>query len=59
MKLIPDWQNKLLKCHFCKTTKSVKYAVELFGAICDNKRLEVCACNKCALMYEGKRSDTE
>lgn len=55
MKLIPNWQDKLLRCHFCGTTKSVKYAVELKGAYCDNKRLEVFACNKCALI----RSENE
>ena len=54
MKYIPDWQNKLLRCHFCGTTKSVKYTIELHGAICDNKPLEVCVCNKCALMHEEK-----
>ena len=52
MKLIPKWQDKLLRCHFCGTNKSVKYAVELHGAICDNKPLEVCACNRCALLYD-------
>ena len=26
MKLIPKWQDKLLRCHFCGTNKSVKYA---------------------------------
>jgi hypothetical protein len=51
MKIIPNWQDKLLKCHFCGTNKSVKYAVELHGAICDNKHLEVCVCNKCALLF--------
>lgn len=56
MKIIPNWLNKLLKCHFCGTTKSVKYTIELHGAICDNKPLEVCVCNKCALIHE-QRSD--
>jgi hypothetical protein len=52
MKLIPNWQDKLLQCHFCGTNKSVKYAVELHGAVCDNKPLEVCACNRCALLHD-------
>ena len=42
--LITDWQNKDLKCHYCGTTKSVKYAVSLNGST-------VCACNKCVLKY--------
>ena len=57
MKLIPKWQDKLLRCHFCGTNKSVKYAVELHGAICDNKPLEVSVCNKCALLYDKERDN--
>ena len=56
MKIIPNWQDKLLWCYFCGETKSVKYIVELKGAICDNKRLEVCACNKCALIYSNDKN---
>ena len=52
MKLIPNWQNKLLKCQFCGTTKSVKYTVELHGANCEIKPLELYACNKCALLHD-------
>jgi hypothetical protein len=40
-KLIPDYRNKNLKCHFCEETRSVKYE-----AIIDSKK--VCLCNKCA-----------
>lgn len=47
MKLIPNWQDKSLRCHFCGTTKSVKYTVESN----DNKSQEVYACNKCALIH--------
>lgn len=56
MKYIPNWQDKSLRCHFCGTTKSVKYTVELFGASCDDKRVEVCACNKCALIHSTKEN---
>ena len=47
MKLIPNWQNKNLKCHYCGTTKSVKYAVSNYGAV-------VCACNRCVLKYTNQ-----
>lgn len=44
LKLIDNWQNKNLKCHFCGTTKSVKYVFSRNGAV-------VCACNKCISKY--------
>ena len=44
LKLIENWQNKDLKCHFCETTKDVKYAVSMNGAV-------VCACGKCIPKY--------
>lgn len=56
MKIIPNWQDKLLRCHFCGETRSVKYVVELKGAVCDNKPLEVCACNKCALIHSNDKN---
>ena len=56
MKLIPNWRNMILRCHFCGTRNSVKYIVELHGAIYDNKPFEVCACNKCALIYSNDRT---
>ena len=59
MKLIPNWQDKLLQCHFCGETRSVKYVVELNGAICDNKPLEVCACNKCALIHSNDKKQND
>jgi transcription elongation factor Elf1 len=45
MKFIPNWKDKSLKCHFCGTTKSVKYVVELYG-------VEVCTCNRCVLKHD-------
>ena len=44
LKLIENWQNKDLKCHFCGKTKSVKYALSRNGAV-------VSACNECVLKY--------
>ena len=29
MKVIPDWQEKQLRCYFCGETRSVKYIVEV------------------------------
>jgi transcription elongation factor Elf1 len=54
MKLIPDWSNKNLQCHFCGATKSVKYTMEVLNPVVDNKPTEVCVCNKCALRYNNK-----
>lgn len=48
MRIIPNWQEKNLRCHFCGETRSVKYMIEGFdgyGEIC------VPCCNKCALMF--------
>lgn len=49
---IPNWQNKGLTCHFCKTTKSVKYATNIGGAV-------VPACNKCILTHVTKAEQSE
>ena len=49
MKIIPNWQEKKLKCYFCGETRSVKYFVEEFDRFKADEPFEVCACNKCAL----------
>ena len=54
MRLITDWKNKNLRCHFCNKTRSVKYAMKVFDPVVDSKPTEVCVCNKCALRYNGK-----
>lgn len=54
MRLIPDWRNKKLRCHFCDETRSVKYAIKVFNPAIDNKPTEVCICNKCALLYNDE-----
>lgn len=51
MKLIPNWQNKRLRCHFCGTTRSVKYTVKVFDPVVSNQTTDVCACNMCALKH--------
>ena len=54
MKLIPNWQEKDLTCHFCGTKKSVKYKTKLIIIdtlpLADETEREVCVCNKCALL---------
>lgn len=55
MRLIPNWQEHDLTCGFCGSKKSVKYMVPVM--IIDtipsgeNTTREVCACNKCALLF--------
>ncbi len=41
--LIPEWQKKNFRCHFCGETKSVKYEMNVDGN-------NVCVCNKCVLL---------
>jgi hypothetical protein len=53
-KLISNWRNKNLRCHFCGETRSVKYTMKIFDPIVDSKSTEVCVCNKCALRYIDK-----
>ena len=36
----------IISCHFCGTTKSVKYVVEIIDPI-DNKPTQVKCCNRC------------
>lgn len=48
-KLIPDWNKKNLRCHFCGATKSVKYEMEIFDPVVSNEKTKVCVCNKCVL----------
>ena len=51
IRLIPNWQNKNLRCHFCNEVKSVKYEAEIFDPVIFDKPVTVCVCNKCALRY--------
>lgn len=53
MKYIPDWQNKKLRCHYCGSTKSVKYEVEVFDPVIADTPTSVCACNMCAMRYSN------
>ena len=50
-KLIPDWNKRNLRCHFCGATKSAKYEMEVFDPVVDSKPSKVCVCNRCVLRY--------
>ena len=47
MKIIKNWQDKNLKCHFCGETRSVKY--EVITLVKKEGLKTVCACNKWVL----------
>lgn len=49
MKTINIEQRNKYRCHFCGTTKSVKYIVKIYDPIVDDKPVNVTCCNKCAL----------
>ena len=58
MKLIPNWQKHDLTCGFCGSKKSVKYMVPVmiidtipYG---EKTTREICACNKCALLFSSQ-----
>lgn len=50
--LIPDWQTKNLRCHFCGETRSVKYSMEVHNPIIHDGPTKVAVCNKCALQFK-------
>lgn len=56
-KLIPNWQNKSLRCHFCDETRSVKYETEVFDPVISDKPTMVCICNKCVLRYANQPTE--
>lgn len=57
MKIIPNWQNKKLRCYLCGEKRSVKYEVEVFDTETSDKPTIVCVCNKCALRYTLSTSE--
>lgn len=48
-KLIPDWIERDLKCHFCGETKSVKYQMTI---VVSGNETQVCVCNRCVTLYK-------
>lgn len=61
MKLIPNWQEQNLTCGFCGSKNSVKYKVPviIIDSIPTDGKIEneVCACNKCALLFSKPEED--
>ena len=57
MRIIPNWQKKNLRCHFCGETRSVKYEIEVFDPVISDKPTFVCVCNRFALHYDMKKED--
>lgn len=56
IKLIPDWQNRNIRCYFCGSSKSVKYEKKIFDPVLDDtKPSTVYICNRCALTHNEKR----
>jgi hypothetical protein len=54
IKLIPDWQNRNIRCYFCGSSKSVKYEKRIFDPVLDDtKPSTVYVCNRCALLRSG------
>lgn len=49
MKIISNWKEKKLRCHFCGETRSVKYMVYLEEYEFHD---DVPCCNKCALLFD-------
>lgn len=48
MRLIPNWQDRKLKCHFCGDTRSVKYEMKIHDFESPIPKT-VCVCSRCAL----------
>ena len=55
MKLIPNWQNQNLICHFCGTNKNVKYKLNVITINTPLMRTEreVCACDNCVPTFKA------
>ena len=53
MRLIPNWRDQNLTCHFCGTKKSVKYKMKVIVAdlVSAETEREVCTCNRCVLLF--------
>lgn len=50
MKFIPAEKRDGCRCYFCGATESVKYIVKVANPLYPDKKMEVYACNKCALV---------
>ena len=55
MKLIPNWQDQNLICHFCSTNKNVKYKLNVITINTPLTKIEkeVCACDNCVPTFKA------
>ena len=53
--LIPIDKRKGKRCHFCGTTLSVKYEIDINDPVISNKSSKVYCCNRCALFFDNQR----
>ena len=56
MKIVPNWQNKNVRCYFCGETRSVKYTVCIEEY---DYHDTVYCCNQCALRFQKKYTEGE
>lgn len=56
LKVVENWQNRDIACHFCLETRSVKYTVTVIDPTIKETPTEVYCCNKCALFHFGKEN---
>lgn len=51
-RIIENYEDQNLKCHFCGTTQSIKYEIDVFDPMQPaEKFVKVSACNSCALRH--------
>ena len=55
LQLIPVDKRKGKRCHFCGTTLSVKYEIDINDPVISNKSSKVYCCNRCALSFDNQR----
>lgn len=55
--IIPDWQQKSFRCHFCGRTESVKYITTILvidSIPYETRKEEAHTCNRCTLTMIGE-----
>jgi hypothetical protein len=56
VKIIPVEKRQNYRCHFCGTTRSVKYVTEIFDPVISDKPTGVCCCNKCLVLHADENN---
>lgn len=49
--LISTEERLKLRCHYCGTSKSVKYKCSVYNPIADTKPVKIYVCNRCAAIH--------